>query len=247
MSSTAAAMEEWISGADKKAPLDLVIANAGRLRQHAARHGEIREDAAMIFDTNIDGVLEHRLPGVAGERSRGGVARSPSWHRSRPIAACRARRPMTPRRRRCWAPVNRPGGAILRRGASALSVIMPGFIKSQMTASNKFPMPFLMNADRTKMGLGSGRFGASPLNLRCAFLDSTTTGDNNDLRQLSRPGLPGATSCAPRPPASRHCPLGATPSRLWPKKPVTMIVPLPGRRRHGRVRPAPCPPSSPLS
>jgi short-subunit dehydrogenase len=36
----------------------------------------------------------------------------------------------------------------LRKKGVGVSVIMPGFIKSQMTAGNKFPMPFLMEADR---------------------------------------------------------------------------------------------------
>jgi short-subunit dehydrogenase len=38
-------------------------------------------------------------------------------------------------------------GNLTKKGVG-VSVIMPGFIKSQMTASNKFPMPFLMEADR---------------------------------------------------------------------------------------------------
>ena len=43
------------------------------------------------------------------------------------------------------SPAIRAGG--LKKGVG-VSVIMPGFIKSQMTAGNKFPMPFLMEADR---------------------------------------------------------------------------------------------------
>ncbi len=42
-----------------------------------------------------------------------------------------------------------------------MTVICPGFVRSRMTASNKFPMPFLMDSDRAaeivKRGLARNR------------------------------------------------------------------------------------------
>ena len=51
-------------------------------------------------------------------------------------------------------------GSLARHGIS-VAVICPGFVKSRMTARNKFPMPFLMETDRAaqvvKRGLAKDR------------------------------------------------------------------------------------------
>jgi len=50
----------------------------------------------------------------------------------------------------------------LRKHGVGMSVICPGFVKSPLTAKNKFPMPFLMESDAAARaimrGLDSGRF-----------------------------------------------------------------------------------------
>ncbi|MFM9449529.1 hypothetical protein ACKI1Y_44400, partial [Streptomyces acidiscabies] len=38
----------------------------------------------------------------------------------------------------------------------SVSVICPGFVRTGMTAGNRFPMPFLMDADRAALTIGHG-------------------------------------------------------------------------------------------
>jgi short-subunit dehydrogenase len=140
-----AAMEEWITAADKKAPLDLVIANAG-VSGGTLRGMEKYEKTRAIFETNIDGVLNTVFPALPGMRSRRrgqiGLMASLAAYRGLPGAPAYGASKAAVR---VWGESLR---GVLRKKGVGVSVIMPGFIKSQMTASNKFPMPFLMEADR---------------------------------------------------------------------------------------------------
>jgi short-subunit dehydrogenase len=141
-----AAMAAWIAACDAAGPLDLVIANAG-VAGVADGHAEgVDEEAHHVFPVNIDGVVNTVLPALAPmrRRKRGqivimsslagfrGFGRSPAYSASK--AAMRV-----------W------GEGLRLRVAKdnvGVTVICPGFVRSRMTATNTFPMPFLMDGDR---------------------------------------------------------------------------------------------------
>jgi short-subunit dehydrogenase len=139
------AMEAWIAAADSKVPLDLVIANAG-VSGGTLRGMEKYERTRRIFDTNLDGVLNTVFPALPGMRLRRrgqiGLMSSLGAYRGLPGAPAYGASKAA-----VWVWGESLRGNLAPKGVG-VSVIMPGFIKSPMTDSNKFPMPFLMGADR---------------------------------------------------------------------------------------------------
>ncbi len=144
-----AAMAQWIGQIDQ---LDLVIANAGI---SGGTHGGDAESPARIraiFATNLDGALNTVLPAleqmarqpIAANGWRGRIAviasiagfialpHSPSYCASK-AAIDR------------WTVASAPQAR--KRGVRLVS-ICPGYIRTPMTARNRFPMPGLMNAGR---------------------------------------------------------------------------------------------------
>ena len=93
------AMGRWIEAADDARPLDLVIANAG-ISAGTGGTDDPEAQARAIFAVNLTGVLNTVHPVVARMRARRGRATSRSSARWPPSAACPARRPMPPVRRR---------------------------------------------------------------------------------------------------------------------------------------------------
>ena len=152
------AMADWIAAADRAAPLDLVIANAG-ISAGSGRFGESAEQARRIFTINLDGVVNTVLPAVdlMTPRGRGQVALMSSMAGFRGLpgapAYCASKAAV-----RVWG--ESLGGTLAPSGLS-VSVICPGFVKSAITDVNPFPMPFLMEADRAagviKRGLARGK------------------------------------------------------------------------------------------
>jgi short-subunit dehydrogenase len=139
-------MAAWISEADAKYPLDLVIANAGISAGTGGPDGEPDEQVRRIFDINITGVLNTIHPAIAQMRlrGRGQVAIMSS------IAAFRGM-PPAPAYSASKAAVKFYGEGLrghLRPEGIRVNVICPGYVRSRMTAANSFPMPFLMDADR---------------------------------------------------------------------------------------------------
>jgi len=141
-------MENWLAFAEERAPLDLVIANAGISGGTSGTpgRGEGAHQTRRIFDINMDGVLNTVLPTVAAMQQHGGgqIALMSSVASFRGI-------PGAPAYSASKAAVRAYGEAL--RGALApanirVSVICPGFVRSRMTDANKFHMPFLMDADR---------------------------------------------------------------------------------------------------
>jgi len=140
-----AAMAAWIEAAEALAPLDLVIANAG-ISAGTGGGGEAAEQARAIFAVNLDGVLNTVLPAMPAMRARGrgqiaimsslasfrGMAGAPAYCASKAAV-------------RVWGEALR---AWLAPEGIAVSVICPGFVTTRMTATNRFPMPFLMDVDR---------------------------------------------------------------------------------------------------
>jgi short-subunit dehydrogenase len=136
---------EWITAADRRHPLDLVIANAG-VSGGTLKGTENEEQARRIFAINIDGVLNTVYPILPAmlERKSGQIGLMAS------LAAYRGF-PGAPAYGASKAAVKVWGEAMrgdLAPSGIGVSVIMPGFIKTAMTDVNNFRMPFLMPAER---------------------------------------------------------------------------------------------------
>ncbi|MBM3553996.1 MAG: SDR family NAD(P)-dependent oxidoreductase [Alphaproteobacteria bacterium] len=135
----------WIGEIDAATPLDLVIANAG-VSGGSSRIEDLDASARRIFATNVDGVFNTIHPAIPGMTARGrgqiAIMASLAGFRGLPGAAAYAA---------SKAAVRVYGEALrgrLRHRGVGVSVICPGFVESRMTASNRFPMPFLWDADR---------------------------------------------------------------------------------------------------
>ena len=141
----AGAMAAWIEREDRVSPLDLVIANAGT-SAGTGSGGEAPEQVRRIFAVNLDGVVNTVQPAIRcmAARRRGQIAVMSSLASFRGFpgapAYCASKAAV-----RVYGESLR--GALARHGI-AVSVICPGFVKTPMTAANKFPMPFLMEADK---------------------------------------------------------------------------------------------------
>jgi len=141
----AGTIAEWVRRADKAAPLDLVIANAG-ISAGTGLGGESAEQTRAIFGVNLDGVLNTVLPAIPllQARRRGQIALMSSLAAFRGFpgapAYCASKAAV-----RVWGEGLR--GTLAGDGIE-VSVICPGFVESRMTAVNRFPMPFLMSAER---------------------------------------------------------------------------------------------------
>jgi len=157
----APAAEAWIAGMPR---LDLLIANAGI----SGGTGGVAEPAGQvraIFETNVTGVLNTALPAVTrmaaqpagpdGVRGRVAVIASVAAFVAAPGAAAYCASKAAVQR---WAEA---ADATERHRGIRLHAVCPGYIRTPMTAVNKFPMPFLMEADeaarRTLAGIAAGR------------------------------------------------------------------------------------------
>ena len=148
----------WIAESDRTRPLDLVIANAG-ISGGTLGGNENDAQTREIFAVNLDGVLNTVLPILPAmlQRGRGqiGIMSSLAGYRGYPGAPayCGSKAAV-----RVWGEAMR--GEVAARGVG-ISIIMPGYVKSPMTAVNDFPMPFLMPAERAasivKRGLEANR------------------------------------------------------------------------------------------
>ncbi|GEO36050.1 short-chain dehydrogenase [Skermanella aerolata] len=153
-----AAMADWLALVDRATPVDLCIANAG-ISGGTGGRGESEEQARRILAVNVDGVLNtiHPLIGPMTARGRGQLALVSS------LAGFRGY-PGAPAYCASKAAVRSYGESLrldLRPAGIEVSVICPGFVKSRITDRNRFPMPFLMDADRAasiiKRGLERNR------------------------------------------------------------------------------------------
>lgn len=138
-----AAMADWLAARDGEAPIDLAIANAG-ISAGSGGAVESAEQSREIFAVNLDGVLNsiHPLIPAMTARGRGQIALMASLasFRGLPGAAsyCGSK-----------AAVRVYGEALrldLAPQGIGVTVICPGFVVSRITAKNRFPMPFLMQA-----------------------------------------------------------------------------------------------------
>jgi short-subunit dehydrogenase len=159
-----AGMADWLAQVDHATPVDLCIANAGISGgtggdDGKGGKGESEEQARRILAVNVDGVLNtiHPLIGPMTARGRGQIALVCS------LAGFRGY-PGAPAYCASKAAVRSYGESLrldLRKTGIEVSVICPGFVRSRITDRNRFPMPFLMDADRAasiiKRGLERNR------------------------------------------------------------------------------------------
>lgn len=148
-----AATATWVETAERQAPLDLVIANAG-ISAGTGGGNEGPEQTRAIFAVNVDGVLNTVLPALPFllERRRGqiGIMSSLAGFRGYPGAPayCASKAAV-----RVWGEALR--GELAPKGVG-VSVICPGFVETPMTAVNRFPMPFLMDVDKASSIMAQG-------------------------------------------------------------------------------------------
>ncbi len=138
----AAAMNAWIARHDAVRPLDLVIANAG-ISGGGGGGGEDANQTRNVFAVNLAGVLNTVLPVLGPMRRRGGgqiaIISSIAGYRGFPMA---------PAYSASKAAVKAWGEGLrgwLADDGVRVSVVCPGYVKTNMTANNRFPMPFLMD------------------------------------------------------------------------------------------------------
>ena len=138
------AMAAWIVTIEARAPLDLVIANAGI----SGGGGEGEADPQRIrrmFAINVEGTLntiEPALPPMLARR-RGQIALMSS------LAAFRGM-PSAPAYCASKAAVRVYGEALRARlhgSGVSVSVVCPGFVRTPLTARNPFPMPMIMEPE----------------------------------------------------------------------------------------------------
>ncbi len=144
-----AAMAAWVAAAGR---LDLVVANAGISAGTGDNRPENPGQARGIFATNLGGVLNTVLPAIEAMR---GQPAGPDGLRGRIAAiasiAAFVAAPGAPSYCASKAAVDTWTVATalgLRREGIALTSVCPGYIRTAMTARNRFPMPGLMDADR---------------------------------------------------------------------------------------------------
>lgn len=147
----AAAMADFVARKDAQQALDLVIANAG-VSAGTGAAGEPPEQAKRIFAVNVDGVINTVSPAIDRMRARPRIGRAPRGQIAimASLAAFRGF-PGAPAYCGSKAAVRLWGEGlrgVLHADGIEVSVICPGYVRSRMTAPNKFHMPLLMDADR---------------------------------------------------------------------------------------------------
>lgn len=143
------AIESAIAAAHAQAPLDLVIANAG-ISGGTANGTEGVDQILTIFAVNLTGVIHTvtaALPFLLGKAPNG------KWRGQIAIIGSLAGlrgMPGAPAYSASKAAVKTWGDALriyLKPQGVAVTVVLPGFVKTTMTSHNEFPMPFLMDVD----------------------------------------------------------------------------------------------------
>jgi NADP-dependent 3-hydroxy acid dehydrogenase YdfG len=132
-------LAKWIKEVDDKAPLDLVIANAGVTETTAGTQGDVEASARSVFDTNVGGVWNTIFPALPAMRARrsGKIAIMSSLAGFGAVTGSAAYSASK-------AAVKVYGEALryeLLRDGVQVNVICPGYVKSPLTDANRFPQP----------------------------------------------------------------------------------------------------------
>jgi short-subunit dehydrogenase len=146
------ALAAWASERDAARPVDMVVANAGI----AGNPGVSGTEIMAVNAVGKIATVEPLLPRMAARR-QGHVVLVSS------LASFLAS-PTGPAYAASKAAVRRYGEGLrprLARDGVQLSVVCPGFVDTPLTRVNRFPMPFLMDAERAAeiidAGLQAGR------------------------------------------------------------------------------------------
>lgn len=155
----AEALGAWINAADARAPLDLVIANAGVSTVTLGTGDDGPALTRRVFAINVDGVLNTVLPALERMRARPLPARG-RWSLAGPwrgqiaivssLAGMRGM-PGAPAYSASKAAEKAWGEALAVRLAPqgiAVSVVLPGFVDTPMTRGNYFRMAFVWPVDK---------------------------------------------------------------------------------------------------
>lgn len=142
-----AGMAEWITSAGR---LDLVIANAG-ISGGTGGVAEPEGQARAILEVNVTGVMNtlwpaialmrDQAPGAEGLRGRVCIVASVASFIAAPHAPAYC---ATKAAVRVWGEAMAPS---LRGQGIGITVACPGYIRTPMTAVNRFAMPGLMDAE----------------------------------------------------------------------------------------------------
>jgi len=138
-------LADWIDARAVAAPLDLLIANAG-ISAGTGGDGENEAQTRGILAANVDGVVNTVMAALPPMRARrhGQIAIMSSLAAFRGFpgapAYCASKAAV-----RVWGEALR--GQLTGDGV-AVTVICPGYIKTPMTAVNRFPMPLLMESEK---------------------------------------------------------------------------------------------------
>lgn len=150
--------QAWLAARAAAMPLDLVIANAG-ISAGTGSGGETHAQATEIFAVNVQGVVNtvHAALPPMQACGKGQIALMASLAGFRGL-------PSAPAYSASKAAVRLYGEALrgdLLGSGIEVSVICPGYITTPMTAVNKFPMPFIMSAEKAariiQLGLAQNR------------------------------------------------------------------------------------------
>jgi short-subunit dehydrogenase len=158
----AAAMAAWVNAAGR---LDLVIANAGIGGGTDDGALEPAAQVRALIAANLDGALNTILPAIAAMRRQ---PAGPDGVRGRiaAVASIAAFIPAPGAPSYCAAKAALDTWTVAtavsaRRQGVRLTSVCPGYIRTAMTARNRFPMPGLMHADRAARiilrGIAAGR------------------------------------------------------------------------------------------
>ncbi len=149
-------MATWVAGCAARMPIDLVIANAGISGGTFSKGGggESAEQIAAIFATNVTGVFNtvHPTIEVMKKQGNGQIAIVSSVAGFRGFAGATAY---------CASKAAvRVFGEGLRAELAplniAVNVVCPGFIRTPMTDTNPFPMPFILTPERAARIIARG-------------------------------------------------------------------------------------------
>lgn len=147
------ATAEWVTEVDRQTPLDLVIANAG-ISSGTGITGNEEEQTRDIFAVNLAGTLNTILPLIERMklRQRGQIALLSSLAGFRGL-------PTAPAYGASKAAIRSYGEGLRGRLASdgiKVSVICPGFVRSRITDTNDFAMPFFMETEKAAQLIRKG-------------------------------------------------------------------------------------------
>lgn len=145
----------WVGRMDRQYPVDLVIANAGMTSHLQGREdGEAWETIERLLQTNLMGSLATITPLVSAMRQRGHgqialISSLSAWYGL----------PLTPSYCASKAALKAYGESLqgwLAPQGVAVSVVLPGFVRSAMSDRFPGPKPFMLDAEQAAAKIRHG-------------------------------------------------------------------------------------------